>query len=81
MPFRERRKTLKEVFEQIIAGILLVEKEFAIETGEVKKQKAIDIINAMVDIPSVPEFIEAKIIEVVIDLVVYIFNKYGIFKT
>ena len=71
----------KNFFEQIIATIHLVENEFKKEPGETKKKKAIDIINKMVDIPVIPEFLEEKIIGLVIDLVVYIFNRYGIFSS
>ena len=67
---------MNEMFEQIIAGIILVEKEFSEESVEDKKKKAIDIINKMVDVPVMPEFMEEKILGIVVDLVLYILKEY-----
>ncbi len=76
-----KEEKMNELFEKIVAGIQLVEKEFNQEPGETKKKKAIDIINQMVDIPVIPEFLEEQVFGLVIDLVVYIFNKFGIFQS
>jgi hypothetical protein len=63
-------------FVQIVVNIVeKVEQIFAGETGEEKKKRAVAIINAFVDIPHVPEFLEAQIYEVAIEIVVFMFNK------
>ncbi len=69
-------------FKTVIDTIVETEKEFLNQpkSGEMKKQKVIAIINKMVDIPIIPEFLEEKILGVIIDLIVYIFNKYALFK-
>ena len=65
-------------FEKIAEIINLVEQKYAevSDQGMTKKQEAIELINAFVDIPIVPEFIEAKVIGYVIDGMVYVFNTY-----
>jgi len=69
-------------FKKIINTIIMVENEFSDKpvSGDIKKQKVIEIINKLVDIPVVPEFLEEKIFSIVIDLIVYIFNEYNLFE-
>ncbi len=71
-----------EFFKKLINTIIEIEKEFfnIPESGEEKKQKVIEIINKIVDIPVIPEFLEEKILGVLIDLIVFIFNKYSLFN-
>ena len=44
--------------------------------GEQKKKLAVEIINKIVDIPVIPEWVEAKIIEYIIDIMIGFFNKH-----
>jgi len=71
---------MNKVFEIIINTIQTVEKEIGSGQGETKKEKAVNIINNLIDIPIIPEFLEEKVFSLIIDLVVFIFNKYEIFK-
>lgn len=71
-----KEKDLQKVWD-IIAGVI-VNVESIIEVkleGKEKRQLAIDIINELVDIPVIPEFIEAKIIGLVVDAIVSALNK------
>lgn len=45
-------------------------------TGQEKKDLAVEIINKQIDIPFLPEFVEAKLISQVIDIVVGYLNKW-----
>jgi len=69
-----------KLFEIIIDAIKTAEKELGEGQGLNKKQMVISIANTLVDIPVIPEFLEEEIFSLVIDLVVFIFNKYGLFK-
>ena len=66
-------------FEILIDAIKSAEENFGAGNGELKKQQVVEVINALVDIPHVPEFIEAEMISLIIDLVVYIFKRYKLF--
>jgi hypothetical protein len=66
---------VKKFVQIVVNTVEKVEQVFAGETGEEKKKRAVAIINAFVDIPHIPEFLEAKIYEVAIELVVFMFNK------
>lgn len=65
--------------EVLIKAVQAAEEEYGSGQGELKKELAINIINNLVDIPTIPEILEEQIISVVIDLVVFIFNKYKLF--
>ncbi len=69
------------LFEVIIDAVKAAERELGAGQGLLKKKQVINLVNAFVDIPAVPEFLEERIFSLVIDLVVYIFNKYNLFKT
>lgn len=45
--------------------------------GEQKREVAIDVINELINIPVLPEFVEASIIGWIIDILVETFNKLG----
>ncbi len=45
-------------------------------TGEDKKAVAVEMLNDIVDIPFIPEFVEGALIGWSIDLVIMLFNKY-----
>lgn len=45
--------------------------------GEQKREVAIDVINKLVNIPILPEFVEGSIIGWMIDILVQTFNKIG----
>lgn len=45
-------------------------------TGEEKKKLAVDLINKAVDIPYLPEWVEGKILNIVIDLIIATINKW-----
>lgn len=68
-----------KLFDVIIDAVHKAEKEFGAGNGLCKKEQVISIVNAFVDIPVIPEFLEERIFSLVIDLVVYIFNKYEVF--
>ena len=68
-------------FETIVDKVVEVEKAYGASAGATKKEKVIQTVNALVDIPIIPEFLEEKVFGLVVDLVVYIFNRYNLFKT
>ena len=71
---------MNEFFGKALETIEIVEKEFGAGNGATKKEKAVNILNNLVDIPVIPEFMEKKVFGIVIDLVVFIFNKYDLFN-
>ena len=62
-------------FKIISDAIEFVEKNFFNLDSAEKRQKAIENINALIDIPFLPESIEEKIIGYLIDGMVFILNK------
>jgi len=68
-------------FKELVNAIIEVEKNFIDlpKSGKQKKEKVIELINKMVDIPIIPEFIEKKIFDIIVDLVIFIFNEYNLF--
>lgn len=61
-------------FEILIDAIKSAEENFGTGQGTAKKQQVVEIINNLVDAPYIPEPIEAELISLIIDLVVFIFN-------
>ena len=70
---------MNKFFEILEKAIITAEREFGAGEGVSKKEKVVNTVNALVDIPVIPEFIEEKVFSLVVDLVVYLFNKYGLF--
>lgn len=67
----------KKWYESLVEFVLKAEQEFtAPKSGEEKKAFVVNAINALIDIPIIPEFIEAKLLDAAIDLAVYVFNTY-----
>jgi len=64
----------KKIAKSVLNAVRGVEKIYPGLGGEDKKQKAIQIINNVVDIPFLPETIEAQLISILIDCVVEILN-------
>ena len=71
-------KPMKINFEKISELIQSVEEKYKEQSGQgkTKKQEVIDVINALVDVPMIPEWVEAKILGYIIDGMVYVFNTY-----
>lgn len=67
------------LFELITDAIKTVEEELGSGGGATKKEKVLNIISNFVDIPEIPEILEREILSIVIDLVVFVFNKYNLF--
>lgn len=70
---------VKECYEIIVEVIQIIE-EYSNNvqqlTGEEKKEVAVKMLNDIVDIPWVPDFVEGALIGWSIDLIVTLFNKY-----
>jgi hypothetical protein len=67
-----------DIFEKVIATVELVEqKKEEFSSSESKKEYAVNAIDALIDIPVLPDKL---VIGFVVDLTVFLFNKYGIFK-
>ena len=64
----------KKIITKLLEAIKLAEE--LLTGGTEKKKYVIDYVNGKIDIPWVPEAIEAKIIEFSIDLVIAAFNQY-----
>lgn len=68
----------KDAFEKITNVIEFVEfKKEKFEKSEDKKEYAISMLDNIIDIPIFPDKL---VIGFVVDLTVFLFNKYGIFK-
>ena len=72
-------EAVRECYNIIVDVVRLIEDYSAnvqLLTGEEKKEVAVKMLNDVVDIPWVPEFVEASLIGWSIDLVIDLFNKY-----
>lgn len=70
--------TAKAVFEIIVTAVQKVEDysaNVALLTSDEKKAVAVRLVNELVDIPWVPESIEAILFGWLVDFAVYLFNK------
>lgn len=47
-------------------------------TSANKKEAAVKLINKLVDIPYLPEFVEAQIFGAIVDTVVFLYNEYSL---
>lgn len=65
-----------DILQAVLVEVEKTAKEIGTLTGKDKKKLAIDVINIVIDIPMVPEWAEAVIIEYVIDIVIALLNKW-----
>lgn len=69
----------KDVFEAVLVVVVAVEREAAVIgtlSSADKKALAVDVLNWLIDVPHVPEWIEGKILAIVIDLTVVALNRF-----
>ena len=65
-----------DILQATLVEIEKTSEAIGVLTGEQKKRLAVLIINKIVDIPVIPEWIEGKIIEYIIDIMIGFFNKH-----
>ncbi len=65
-----------EDFDRVIRTVERVEREFGSGRGREKRDAAVRLINAAVDIPWLPEWFEALLLGLLVDLVVHQFNRW-----
>jgi hypothetical protein len=65
-----------DVLQTVLVEVEKAGKEVSGMVGVDKKKLAVEIINSLIDIPMIPEWGEAILIEYVIDIVVTLFNKW-----
>jgi len=65
-----------DIIEDVTIAIEEHSDEFETLSGSAKKKLAIDIINELIDIPVLPEIMEAKIIGFIVDTVIRLKNKW-----
>lgn len=65
-----------DILQIVLVEVEKVSKEIGSMSGTEKKELAVEIINSLVDIPVMPEWVEAKVIEYVIDVAISLFNKW-----
>lgn len=70
-------RRLYEVVYESVKDVESVSKIYGSLTGEEKKEVVVEILNESVNIPWFPEFLERVIFGLLIDIVVYVFNKIG----
>lgn len=61
--------------KKMVATIKDVEVKYSGLKGKDKKSKAVEIINEFIDIPLLPESVEAKLIGIAVDCIVEVFNE------
>ena len=66
----------KEWFVKVEEAVKQAELKFPGGEGINKRKFAIDVINAVVDVPFIPEFIEKEIIGLLVDFCIWIYNRY-----
>jgi len=67
--------TLKFDFSIIEQAVRQVETAFSSGEGEAKRKAAVALINSAVDVPFLPEPFEAVLFGLLVDLVVYLYNR------
>jgi len=65
----------KKYFDTFVSIVVEIEEKWLGESGSKKKELAVEFINTKVDIPYLPEWAEEKVISLLIDLIVYMFNR------
>ena len=65
----------KEVFKKIEAAVIEVENKNPLGNGGFKRDTACTIINGLIDIPFVPEWVEDRVIVLLVDFIVDLFNR------
>ena len=64
----------KELVVAAVVGAEEIGKDFAL-AGHQKKALVVEVVNHLVDIPGIPEFLEGKLIGFAVDLVIVAVNK------
>ena len=68
---------MEKWYEKVVEVVQQAEETFLTpKSGEEKKKFVVGTLNAFIDIPMIPEFIEAKLLDAAVELAVYIFNRY-----
>jgi hypothetical protein len=65
----------KKYFDTFVEVVIEIEDKWTGESGSKKKELAVEFINDKVDVPYLPEWAEAKVIALLIDLIVYMLNR------
>ena len=65
---------MNKLFKLLLRTIRDVEHKSS--GGEGKRKIAVDLINAAVDIPLLPEFIEEKVIGLLVDFAIWFYNEH-----
>ena len=65
----------KEVFKKIEAAVIEAEHENPFGGGSSKRDTAVAIINSLIDIPFVLEWLEGRMIGLLVDFIVDLFNR------
>ncbi len=63
-------------FAELVKAVETAENELGLTTGREKRDFAVRMINAAVDIPWLPEWVEAIVFGWMIDLAIYLFNRW-----
>ena len=64
-------------YEKVVELVQQAELKFLLPgSGISKKEFVVTALNALIDIPLIPEFVEAKLLDAAVELAVYIFNTY-----
>ena len=69
-------KQVATIIDEAVTEVERVSKEIRAFSSKEKRQLAVDAINQILDIPLIPEFVEGKVIGLVVDVVVGLLNKW-----
>lgn len=80
----ERMPKVKEIFEKVVDVVQEIEATASNMTSQEKEDAAVAALNAVIDIPMMPEFIEGKILHktlaLLVQMTVFVLNHVGVFK-
>ena len=66
----------ESLFSRVIKAVEQTELDYrGVRQGAIRRQIAIDIINAVVDIPVLPEWVEQRVFGLLVDFAVYLYNR------
>lgn len=78
--FKDKKLNIIQLIQEVVKLVESIASEFGGTTGKEKKEIAIQAIQSVIDIPFVPQGLEAWIYGFLIDQIVGALNNSGVFK-
>jgi len=73
--FKDKKLNIIQLIQEVVKLVESIASEFGGTTGKEKKEIAIQAIQSVIDIPFVPEWVEDRVIVLLVDFIVDLFNR------